>query len=142
MQDYNGEYIQEIPNIFRDCNESEITLKKLIRLVHNSTEDLDIRIVSGGRATDGISPRIIPDYLETDVYGDYKYCEENPKVQRILRYYGGCPCWNLVAKLKRDGKGVYPCLEVHIHFRDIRASWLQEREDKKKEKSRKYRHKG
>ena len=138
--DWDGQFIQEYPNVFRDCHESEITLKKLIRLVHGSTEELDISIVRGSyKATEGVNERTIPNYLVEDVFDEYGFdFDNNPKIQRILKYYGDCPCWNMVAKWKNTytGKGLYPCLEVHIHFRDIRAAWIQEQEDIKKEKAR------
>lgn len=132
--DYNGEPIQEDPEVFRSCKQHEITIKQLLLFVHGSTEDLDIAIVKGSlRATEGINTRRIPDYLETDVFNIHGIHEydfgDNPKEERLLHYYGDCPCWNLAAKFKSDGHGVYPCLEVHVHFRDLRAAWLKEQED-------------
>ena len=117
----------------------------MLRFTHCSTERLDICIVTGSvLATKDISKNIIPRYLETDVFSDHGYnWESNEKVLRILKYYGDCPCWNLVSKLRGSEKGVVPCLEVHIHFRDIKASFMQEREDikKMKEKERRQRRK-
>ena len=64
--------------------------------------------------------------------------QESEEVKRILKYYGDCPCWNLCSNTKRlTWKGVVPVLEVHVNFRDLKQSFIQERKDIMNAKRRK-----
>lgn len=129
------EEIQKEPFVFRPCGKYEITLRQLFDLVHASTEILQISIVSDYLASQDMpkGAKIIPNVLSNNVFGKAIYRTGNrdsEEAKRILKYYGDCPCWNLVSRIHSTcGIGVVPVLEVHVHFRDIRASFIQERKD-------------
>lgn len=129
------EEIQKEPFVFRPCEKYEITLRQLFELVHSYTEILQISIVSDFYSLQDMpkGAKIIPDVLSNNVFGrtinrtGYRDSEE---AKRILKYYGDCPCWNLVSNIRLTCEGcAVPVLEAHVHFRDIRASFIQERKD-------------
>ena len=145
--------IQEEPFKFRPCREHEVTLKQIIKLTHGYTEILQIYIVRDWVSESDMPKgcKQIPNKLSENVFGTSPQrvvsgghgSLQSEEVKRILKYYGGCPCWNLVTRIHdTDWIGVVPVLEVHIHFSDIRASFIQERQDMQKEKARKSHRKG
>lgn len=133
--------IQTEPFVFRPCWDSEITLRQLIGVTHAYTSILMIVVVSDFASTQDMPKgcRTIPQYLSKNVFGTGMGRQPmgtehgNPtsdEVERILKYYGDCPCWNLTARPQyTDWIGVVPVLAVHVHFRDIRASYIAERND-------------
>lgn len=127
--------IQKEPFVFRPCKKYEITLRQLFDLVHGWTEILQIDVVSDCYASQDMpkGAKIIPDVLSRDVFGraiNRMGNRDSGEAKRILKYYGDCPCWNLVSRIHSTcGISVVPVLEVHVHFRDIRASFIQERKD-------------
>lgn len=140
--------IQKEPFKFRPCGEDEVTLKQIIKVAHGYTEILQIDIVRDWVSESDMPKgcKQIPNKLSENVFGTSPQRvitggHGNPRseeVKRIIKYYGDCPCWNLVTRIHNtDWLGVVPVLEVHIHFSDIRASFIQERQDIQKEKARK-----
>ena len=80
----------------------------------------------------------IPEFLSDNVFG---ICDhngimiresKNADVERILKYYGDCPCYNLVTHYKTFGKLAIPVIIVHIHFSDIVESFIQEKKDQRR----------
>ena len=145
--------IQQEPFKFRPCGEYEVTLKQIIQVTHGYTEILQIDIVRDWWSEEDLPKgcKQIPSKLSENVFGTSPQREghgghgslQSEEVKRILKYYGDCPCWNLVTRIHNtDWLGVVPVLEVHIRFSDIRASFIQERQDMQKEKARKSHRKG
>ena len=134
---------QEKPFEFRPCGEYEVTIRDIIRVTHSYTEKLRISIVRDWVSEKDLPKgcKIIPKYLSENVFGTEFYEHGNPEseeVKRILKYYGDCPCWNLCSNTERlTWKGVVPVLEVHVHFRDLKQSFIQEKKDVMNAKRRK-----
>ena len=133
-----NEYIvQKDPFIFRPCKKNEITLRQLINTCHYSTEILSIYIVQDYICTKDMPKgcKKIPQYLSQNVFmtnlGSFGSLK-NDEVERILKYYGDCPCWNLVARFESYHTGILPVLETHVYFRDIKASFIQEHKERRK----------
>lgn len=133
-------FIQTNPNEFRPCGEHEITIRQLISFVHCYTEILKIYIVRDYSSCKDLPKgcKNIPRLLSDNVYQTGYYTHGDPKckeVERLLKYYGDCPCWNLAAEIVPvNYKFNTPIIVAHVQFRDLKAAYIQERKDIMKER--------
>lgn len=132
----------------RKCKEYEITVEMLLNLVHTYTTRIIISVVMGDAWRSFPETKRMHDFkLTNDRFGyiskarTAKDHEESEKERdRLLKYYGDCPVWNLTTSLSYDWQNstYVPAIEVHCHYRDIRDGWLAERAEIKREKQREY----
>lgn len=124
----------------RPCKESEITIEKLMNVVHNYTDPIRIRVVMGNAWLTCDEARRKRDFYLTE---RYSYTDRVER-ERLLKYYKDVPVWNLVVwmdcdQYNKEGRAIYTGIEAHCHYRDIREGYLAEQADKKREKRREYR---
>ena len=120
----------------RECKEHEITVERLLNVVHRSTERIKIRVVSDIQI---FEDRVRLDYITTN------FSKDKEEIERVLKYYKDVPCWNI--HIETDNEYSYEnkgCLVVssivaNVHYSDIREGYLAEKIDLKKEKARAYR---
>lgn len=120
----------------RECNEYEITVEKLLKIVHHYTEKIVIHVVSDMEMIqDGAK--------EFDITRNFSESQE--EMDRVLKYYGNVPVWNLTAGFEDEwfsgvkGGHVVCYIKVNCHYRDAREGFLREKEDLRKQKRREYR---
>lgn len=70
----------------RECDEYEITVEKLLKVVHHYTEKIVIRVVSD-------SEMIRDSAHEFDITRNFSESQE--EMDRVLKYYADVPVWNL-----------------------------------------------
>lgn len=124
----------------RECDEHEITVEKLLKVIHNSTERIKIYVVAGGVTSED---RVRSFYLTED------FAESQEEIDRVLKYYGDVPVWNIhvewddktcySSKGIVKGRHVVASIVANCHYRDIRGGYLSEKEDIRKAKRRKQR---
>lgn len=124
----------------RECNECEITIEKLIQLVHSYTDPIKISVVMSDAWLTCDEARHMSDFCLTSSY-TWKNKEET---ERLLKYYKDVPVWNLCVWVKGTypsdkGRALYMGIEAHCHYKDIREGWLAEKADIKRQKQREYR---
>lgn len=124
----------------RPCNEGEITIEKLMNVVHNYTDPIRIRVVMGNARLTCDEARRRRDFYLTE---RYSYTDRVER-ERLLKYYKDVPVWNLVVWMEcdqysKERRAIYTGIEAHCHYRDIREGYLAEQADKKREKRREYR---
>ena len=123
-----------------ECNKSEITIEKLIQLVHSYTDPIKIRVVMGDAWLTCDEARHMSDFYLTSAY-TWRNKEET---ERLLKYYKDVPVWNLCVWVNGTyssdkGRALYMGIEAHCHYKDIREGWLAEKADIKRQKQREYR---
>lgn len=135
--------IQMRPFVFRKCEDYEIKLRDVISVTHSYTELLQVKVVDNdwnARKDLPTGCKRVPEYLSNNVFKTMPQRVQgmnsghghpnSDEVKRLLKYYGDCPCWNLCTRIQNtDWLGVVPVLIVHVSFRDIRASYIQEKMD-------------
>lgn len=120
----------------RELNEYEITVEKLLNIVHRYTEKIVIHVVSD-------SEMIQDRAHEFDITRNFS--ESHEEIDRVLKYYGDVPVWNITADFESEylsgikGKHIVCYIKSHCHYRDAREGFLREKEDLRKEKRREYR---
>ena len=124
----------------RECNEYEITIEKLMRVVHNYTDPIRIRVVIGDAWRTCDEAKHMRDFFLTEYYS-YRCREEQ---ERLLKYYKDVPVWNLVVWTdgcysSEKGRTMYMGIEAHCHYKDIREGWLAEKDAVRKAKRAEYR---
>lgn len=124
----------------RECNECEITVEKLIRLVHSYTDPIKISVVMGDEWLTCDEARHMSDFCLTSAYT----CRNKEETERLLKYYKDVPVWNLCVWVNGTyssdkGRAVYMGIEAHCFYKDIREGWLAEKADIKRQKQREYR---
>lgn len=117
----------------RECDDYEITVSKLLNVVHKSTERVKIRVIA-----------------DAEMYEDNLrefYLTENftsrDEMDRVLKYYGDTPVWNIHVELddtlySPNGRGVIAAIVANCHYSDIRNGFEREKADIKKAKRREY----
>lgn len=113
----------------RECNECEITVEKLIRLVHSYTDPIKIRVVMGDEWLTCDEARHMSDFYLTSAY-TWRNKEET---ERLLKYYKDVPVWNLCVWVdgtysSDKGRALYMGIEAHCYYKDIREGWIAERQ--------------
>lgn len=111
----------------RKCTEYEITVAKLLNVVHRSTERIKIHVVADDK--ESVHDHIEDFYLTTDFSGTKE------ETERVLKYYADAPVWNLHVDKENDchrskaGTNVMASIVAHCHYADIRNGYLREKED-------------
>ena len=123
----------------RPCNESEITIERLMNVVHNYTDPIRIRVVMGNAWLTCEEAKHMRDFYLTERYGYTDAAER----ERLLKYYKDVPVWNLAVWMDCDlyskyGRAIYTGIEAHCNYKDIREGYLAERADIKRESRREY----
>lgn len=124
----------------RECNEYEITIEKLMKVVHNYTDPIRIHVVIGDAWFTCDEAKRMHDFELTHCYS-YRNKEEQ---ERLLKYYKDVPVWNLTVwtdypESSPKGRTIHMGIEAHCHYKDIREGWLAEKADRRREKQREYR---
>lgn len=120
----------------RECNEYEITVEKLLKVVHQYTEKIVIHVVSD-------SEMIKDRRHEFDITRNFSESQE--ETDRVLKYYGDVPVWNLTVEYECEylhgmkGKHIVCYIKARCYYRDAREGFLCEKEDLRKERQKKYR---
>lgn len=120
----------------RECSEYEITVEKLLKIVHHYTEKIVIHVVSD-------KEMILDGAKEFDITRNFSESQE--EMDRVLKYYADVPVWNLTAGFEseylpdRKGKHIVCYIKAHCHYRDAREGFLREKEDLRKERRKEYR---
>ena len=119
----------------RECKDYEITIEKLLRVVHNYTNPIRIYVVVGDERWDCDEARRMHDFELTHCYSYY----DKEETERLLKYYKDVPVWNLTAWHDVDCREIRYGIEAHCHYRDVREGYLAEKADKRRAKQREYR---
>lgn len=124
----------------RELNKSEITLEKLLNVVHSYTDPIRIRVVMADAWLTCDEAKHMGDFYLT------KLCtwQDRDETERLLKYYKDVPIWNLCVWVDGTfpsdrGRALYMGIEAHCHYKDIREGWLAEKADRRKEQQREYR---
>ena len=123
----------------RPCKESEITIERLMNVVHSYTDPIRIKVVMGDAWLKCDEAKHMHDFYLTERYGYTDVAEG----ERLLKYYKDVPVWNLVVWMdcdlcSKNGRAIYTGIEAHCYYRDIREGYLAERADIKRESRREY----
>ena len=119
----------------RECSEYEITIKQFNGFVHSYTERVQIRVVT--RYGDGSKGK---DFLLTD-----NLTGSEEETERVLKYYGDVPVWNLhvdtkwVSNYPKRGHLTMSMLVANCYYKDIEEGYLREKADIRNAKQREYR---
>lgn len=124
----------------RELNKSEITLEKLLNVVHSYTDPIRIRVVMDDAWLTCDEAKHMHDFYLTKLYT----WQERDETERLLKYYKDVPIWNLCVWVdgtfsSDSGRALYMGIEAHCHYKDIREGWLAEKADRRKEQQREYR---
>lgn len=119
------------------CNEHEITVRQFFNVVHRYTERMKIHVVTDAQA---LEDHMHEFYLTDDFY------KTQEEADRVLKYYGDAPVWNLhiemdYDRIPRENHAYYclvPTIVANCHYNDIREGYLREKEDRRKAKKREY----
>ena len=120
----------------RECDEYEISISKLLNVVHSGTELIKIRVVADAA--------MFEDKMR-ECYLTNNFSESREEIDRVLKYYGDVPVWNIHVDFEntlnypKKGRSVMAAIVANCHYRDIREGLLREKEDIRKEKRREYR---
>lgn len=119
----------------RERKEYEITIEKLLNVVHSYTDPIRITVVMDDAWLTCDEAKRMHNFTLTKCY-TYQDKEET---ERLLKYYKDVPVWNLVAWHDVDCREIRYGIEAHCHYKDIREGWLAEKADIKRQKRREYR---
>lgn len=125
----------------RECDEYEITVSKLLKVVHRYTERIKIYVVGD---EESIKDKVKEFYLTED------FSKNEEEIDRVLKYYADVPVWNLHVSVEQAysvryqnsaSKGVFTVASIvaNCHYQDIREGYLREKEDIRKAKAKAYR---
>lgn len=121
----------------RECKENEITIEKLLNVVHSYTDSVRICVVLGDARLKFAEANNMHDFLLTD------RCRwtDREEVERLMKYYKDVPVWNLTVWVDGPvsidrGRTFYAGIEARCNYEDIREAYLIEKEDLKKERKR------
>lgn len=125
----------------RECEKSEITVEKLMDIVHNYTDPIRICVVMGDAWLTCDEAKRMHDFVLTE---RYSYRDQKEK-ERLLKYYREVPVWNLTVWVDKypfateHGRPLFMGIEARCHYKDMREGWLAERADRERERKRAYR---
>lgn len=124
----------------KEVGKYEITLEKLLNIVHSYTDPIRINVVMADAWLKYDEAKHMHDFCLTEHY-TWRNHDEN---ERLLKYYKDVPVWNLCVWVdgsypSNKGRAVYMGIEAQCHYEDIREGWLAERKDIRKQKQRDYR---
>lgn len=126
----------------RECGKYEITIEKLIDVVHNYTDPIRIEVIMGDAWMTCEEARRMRNFILTKSYSYRDKAEED----RLLKYYKDVPVWNLTVwtdgpESSPKGRAFHCGIQAECHYKDIREGWLAERADIRRAKRREYRKK-
>ena len=119
----------------RECNDYEITVSKLLDVVHKSTERIKIHVVS--------DILMFKDNMR-EFYITENFSENRAEMDRVLKYYGDVPVWNIHTDIEdvpnntQKGKYFVAVIVANCHYSDVREGYLREKEDIRKAKRREH----
>lgn len=124
----------------RECKYYEVTVEKLLRLVHSYTDPIRICVVMGDAWLTCDEAKHMRSFELTHCLNRRDEAEE----ARLLKYYKDVPVWNLtvwVDGMHCDPKGraMYMGIEAKCHYKDVREGYLAEKADRRREQQREYR---
>lgn len=127
----------------RECNEHEITIERLMNVVHNYTDPIHIEVIMGDAWMTCEEAKRMHDFTLTRCYLG---CRDRDETVRLLKYYKDVPVWNLTVwtdgmHCTENGRAMYMSIGARCHYKDIREGWLAEKADKERERRREYRRK-
>lgn len=108
----------------RECDDYEITISKLLNVVHRSTELIKIRVVSDAA--------MFEDKMH-EFYITNNFSENQEEIDRVLKYYGDVPVWNIHINFEptmnypKKGRGVMAAIVANCHYKDAREGYLREK---------------
>ena len=125
----------------RKCTENEITIEKLLNIVHNYTDPIRIEVIMGDAWLTCNEAKHMHDFVLTERYR----CQDKEEQERLLKYYKDVPVWNLTvwhdAYYTEKGRTFYAGIEARCYYKDLREGWLAEKADKKRQQKKEYRRK-
>jgi hypothetical protein len=127
----------------RECSEYEITIEKLLNVVHSYTDPIRIRVVIGDAwltCEEARGTRRLYDFYLTKAFRRYTV-DGDIEAERLLKYYKDVPVWNLTAWHDVDCGEIRYGIEAKCYYKDIREGYLAEKADRKREQQRAYRRK-
>ena len=80
----------------RECSEHEITIEKLLNVVHSYTDPIRIQVIIGDAwltCEEARGTRRLHDFYLTKAHTKY----DDEEKDRLLKYYKDVPVWNLTA---------------------------------------------
>lgn len=124
----------------RECNEYEITISKLLKVVHNYSELIKIRVISDDAMRED---------NRHEFYLTENLSENQEETDRVLKYYADVPVWNIHATIEnvydiirngkmRNGNFAVAAIVANCHYADVRKGFLREKEDMRKAKRKEY----
>ena len=121
----------------RPCGKYEITIEKLLDIVHTYTDPVRIEVIMGDAWRTCEEAKHMKDFLLTKKCGAHDRAEQ----VRLLKYYKDVPVWNLSVWLETslagdERRAVYTGIAVRCHYQDMREGWLAEKADRAKERKR------
>ena len=128
--------------MMRECTADEITIEKLLNIVHNYTDPIRIEVIMGDAWMTCDEARRMHNFVLTERYRDLDKEEQ----QRLLKYYKDVPVWNLTVwhdgpHCTEKGRTYYSGIEARCYYKDLREGWLAEKADKQRQRRKEYREK-
>lgn len=121
----------------RECKKDEITIEKLLEVVHSYTDPVRIIVIMGDAQLKFAEANYMHDFRLTD------HCRwtDTEEVERLMKYYKDVPVWNLTVWVDGPvctdrGRTFFAGIEARCHYEDIREAYLREKEDLKRERKR------
>lgn len=122
----------------RDCKEGEITIEKLLNVVHSYTDPIRISVIIGDAwmtCEEARGTRRLHDFYLVKAYR--RATDEGAKEkERLLKYYKDVPVWNITAWHDVDCREIRYGIEARCHYKDLREGYLAEKADLKRAKER------
>ena len=119
----------------RECSEYEITIEKLLNVVHSYTNPIRIQVVIGDAwltCEEARGTRRLHNFCLTKAYTKY----DDEEKERLLKYYKDVPVWNITAWHDVDCREIRYGIEARCHYKDVREGYLAEKADLKRAKER------
>lgn len=119
----------------RECNEYEITVQKLLKVVHRYTERIKIHVVS--------DIEMFKDNQRHEFNITENFSENESEINRVLKYYGDVPVWNIHVDIDNaysghKGRFSVASIVANCYYSDARDGFLREKDDLRKAKRREY----
>ena len=128
-------------NKMRECGKHEITIEKLIDVVHSYTDPIRIKVIMGDAfltCEEARGTRRLHDFYL--IISLREYTENgDEQIERLLKYYKDVPVWNMTAWHDVDCREIRYGIEAKCYYKDIREGYLAEKADLKRQKLREYR---
>lgn len=122
------------------CNEYEITVSQLLKVVHRWSELIKIYVISDDAMHED---------NRREFYLTENLSENQEEIDRVLKYYADVPVWNIHATIEnvydiirngksRNGNFAVAAIVVNCYYADVREGFLREKEDMRKTKRKEY----